>query len=182
MTAYSHANTEKALIYHVKQISTTADYARLLYCLYGYYQPLETQFDRWLTNSIPQYNERRKSARILCDIAAIGYPAPAQLATELPDMPGAMAALGCFYVLEGSVLGGAVMKKMIHAKCPSIPGEAFSFLSGYQNNLETWSSFLVHLNNTLQSEDDLQTAIAAANDCFIHFGRWIPHCYAKSMA
>jgi heme oxygenase len=175
--ALSHASTEKALIQYVKNISSVEDYANLLYCLYGFYQPLEKTFDALLSGNVPEYANRRKSGRLLQDISQLGYPAPKRLASQLPAMTDTITTLGCFYVIEGSALGGAVMKKMIHAKCEQIPEQAFSFLSGYGNTMELWRSFLAYLNEALHTEKDLQTAITAANDCFSQFEKWIKEYY-----
>jgi Heme oxygenase len=175
-TALLHAGTEKALVQHIKGIGNTVDYARLLHCLYGFYQPLEKVFDTHLSHQIPDYTHRRKSGRILDDIMVLGYAAPERFATVLPSVSNAVSALGCYYVLEGSVLGGAVIKKLILAKCPQVPEQAFSFLSGYGDTWELWQSFLTHLNAVLKP-DDLSTAIAAANDCFTQFEKWIKAYY-----
>jgi heme oxygenase len=176
-TALSHASTEKALIQYVKNIASTADYARLLYCLYGFYQPMEKIFDQSLSQAVPDYNNRRKSERILQDIAALQLPAPSRFASQLPSITDGHSALGCFYVLEGSALGGAVMKKMIHAKCQQLPEQAFSFLSGYGNTMDLWRAFIAHLNGTLHDKESQDTAIVAANDCFAQFERWIKEYY-----
>lgn len=182
-TASAHAQTEKALIRYVKQVSSVEEYAWLLGCLYGYYQPMEAHFDRYLTQIIPQYAERRKSESILRDLETMEYAVPKRFARQLPVMKDPVSALGCFYVLEGSVLGAAVMKKMIGTQCPQIPATAFSFLSGYADTMNMWRSFLMHLNSALQTEQELDTAIAAANDCFTQFGNWIDMYYqAKSPA
>lgn len=180
-TALSHAATEKALIQHVKSISNTVDYARLLHCLYGFYQPLEKSFDTFLSRQVPDYNLRRKSHRIVQDITVLGFQPPDRLAAALPAIADAASALGCFYVLEGSVLGGAVIKKIIQSKCPQVPEEAFSFLAGYGDTMELWQSFLAHLNTLLQS-DGLPKAITAANDCFTQFEKWIKEYYEAKTA
>src|SRR5687767_874374 len=88
-TAIDHAATEKALIKYVKHISNIDDYASLLYCLYGYYEPMEKQFDQYLSQSVPQYATRRKSERILNDIAVLGYPAPQRRSQHLPVITNA---------------------------------------------------------------------------------------------
>ena len=177
-TARSHQRTEKALISPIRSIRTKEDYLSLLTCLYGYFHPLEKYFDQYLAGAIPDYEKRRKSERLLKDIHALGYPAPAEFSQNLPLIDTADQALGCFYVVEGSVLGGSVIKKMIRSQCEAIPEAAFSFLSGYYpDNAAMWRSFLALLNTTVKSEQQLQEVISSGNDCFTKLEYWIANHY-----
>lgn len=182
-TALSHAATEKALIKHIKNIRSAKDYAALLSCLYGYFQPLEKQLEPWLTGFLAGYEQRRKAGSILNDIRVLGQQQPLLFAHQLPAVTDHVEALACFYVLEGSILGGAVIKKIIGGQCPQLPETVFSFFSGYgERTMELWRSFLAQFNTQIISEQQLQQAIVAANDCFASLEAWIKEYFHNSPA
>jgi heme oxygenase len=169
-TAPAHAKTEKALIYHIKRIQTAQEYGSLLGCLYAFNTPMEQLFEPWVKPVLADYDERRKSTRLLHDLQAVGVQEPPALYTQLPAIDTLPAALGCFYVLEGSVLGGAIIKKIIREQCPQLPENAFGFFSGYdQQNGMQWRKFLERFNSLLNDADKQSAAITAANDCFKQF-------------
>lgn len=178
-TASAHASTEKALIKHIKNISNAQDYASLLYCMYGYFAPMEARIEALSITPVPDAAKRRKASRILKDLAALGCPAPQHTATKLPVLHNTVEALACLYVLEGSTLGGAVIKKMISGQCPAIPETAFSFFSGYgEHNRDMWLLFLHSLNTAITTDTDTRWAIDAANACFTGLEEWINTFYA----
>ena len=179
-TALAHAATEKALIKHIKNIRTAQQYAQLLGCMYGYFEPLEKQLDNYLVNVVEDYSQRRKADRLLDDIRSLGQPDPKQFADQLPAVTNTTEALACFYVLEGSILGGAVIKKIIGAQAEAIPAEAFSFFSGYQDKtMEVWRAFIQQFNAHILSQEQLQQAVDAANICFEKLGDWINAYYSR---
>jgi heme oxygenase len=176
-TAPAHASTEKALIQHIKSIHNAQGYASLLYCLYGYFAPMEAHIEALSGTSIPDTPQRRKASRILTDLQALGFPAPQHIAL-LPVLHHTAEALACQYVLEGSTLGGAVIKKMISAQCPGLPETAFSFFSGYgEHNKDRWLLFLDSFNAALTTATDTRLAINAANACFTGLEEWIDTFY-----
>jgi len=168
-TALAHAKTEKALIYHIKRIQTGRDYGNLLGCLYAFYAPVEQLFEPWVRPVLADYDERRKSNRLLTDLQTMGIATPPPY-LRLPAVENLSAALGCFYVLEGSVLGGVIIKKIIRGKCPRLPENAFGFFSGYdQQNGIQWLKFLEQFDLLLTDTNKQSAAITAANDCFKQF-------------
>jgi heme oxygenase (biliverdin-IX-beta and delta-forming) len=178
-TAPAHAKTEKAMIGHIKAIQSKEDYIHLLSCMYAFYAPLEAGFETLVAPVLPDYAERRKADRLLQDIQTLGGVAPQQLATTLPVMQQWEEALGCFYVLEGSILGGAVIKKIIQGQCDAIPAEAFAFFSGYgQQNGSMWKQFLAQFNELVTTEQQKAAAVQAANDCFTQFEKSIKGYYS----
>lgn len=178
-TAPAHAKTEKALIGHIKKIRSVEDYFSLLICLYRFYEPLESCFDLQVAPLLSDYAKRRKAGRLLQDIKSLGYKVPTQRWENLPIVQQPEQALACFYVMEGSILGGAVIKKIIQSQCNDIPPEAFSFFAGYeQENKTMWQQFLDQFNMQITTDEQLQIAIAAANDCFEQFEKNIVGFYA----
>ena len=181
-TASAHVTTEKTLMQHIQKIQSAEDYAMLLYCLYGYYAALEPIFNQYMPALLPDYAQRRKAARLVNDITALGFPAPEQRAIEIPAVQQPIEALGCYYVLEGSVLGGAFIKKMMQKQYPVLPDEAFSFFSGYdQQNGAMWKSFLAQFNSLVETEAQKAIAVQAADSCFTLFGKHIVRYYGGKL-
>jgi len=177
-TALAHAKTEKALIYHIKRIQTVREYSKLLSCLYAYNAPVEQLLEPWVKPVLEDYEERRKSNRLLHDLQVLGIKAPPAY-KRLPAIENLSAALGCFYVLEGSVLGGVIIKKIIREQCPKLPENAFGFFSGYdQQNGMQWQKFLAQFDLLLNDAAKQSAAITAANDCFKQFEANINDFYA----
>lgn len=169
-TAQAHARTEKALIYQIKHIRTGRQYGKLLGCLYSFYAPVEQLFEPWVKPVLADYDDRRKSNRLLMDLQAVAVTTPPTSYTHLPVIENLYAALGCFYVLEGSVLGGVIIKKIIQEQCPGLPENGFGFFSGYdQQNGMQWRIFLEQLDSLVNDAAKQSAAIAAANDCFKQF-------------
>jgi len=178
-TALAHAKTEKALIYHIKRIQTEKQYGKLLGCLYAFYAPVEQLFEPWVKPVLADYDERRKSNRLLHDLETVGVTAPPNWYTHLPAIENLSAALGCFYVLERSVLGGVIIKKIIQEQCSRLPQNAFGFFSGYdqQNGLQ-WLKFLEQFDLLLNDAAKQSAAITTARDCFKQFEANINDYYA----
>jgi heme oxygenase len=177
-TAQQHLKTEKALLKHVQSIHSTAGYAALLYCLYGYFAPLEERVTPFLETLVPDHAHRRKAGKLLDDLHTLHYPPPEHFSQELPAPANTVEALACFYVMEGSTLGGVIIKRLISTQCPAIPEQAFSFFSGYgEHNITQWQSFLAVFNTAITTASDTRAAIAAANTCFVHLENWINTFY-----
>lgn len=179
-TAQAHASTEKALIKHIKGIRHPQDYASLLYCMYGYFAPMEARLLPLGNTLIPDMQQRRKASRLADDLQALGFPAPQRMAASLPVVNSTPGALGYHYVLEGSTLGGAVIKQIISGQCAAIPETAFSFFSGYgARNSDMWLLFLNSFNAAITTERDTRLAIDAANACFSRLEEWINTFYTS---
>ncbi|OQP46839.1 hypothetical protein A4H97_04770 [Niastella yeongjuensis] len=178
-TALAHAKTEKTLIYQIKHIQTERQYGKLLSCLYAFYAPVEQLFEPWVKPVLADYDERRKSNRLLQDLQIVGVTTPPTWYRRLPAINNLFAALGCFYVLEGSVLGGVIIKKIIQEQCKQLPENAFDFFSGYdQQNGMQWKKFLEQFDSLLDDTAKQSAAITAANDCFKQFEANINDYYA----
>lgn len=178
-TALAHATTEKALIVHIKNIHTVDDYAALLTCMHKFYKPMEQHFDQLVAPLLTDYNSRRKADRLEQDLTALGKSIPQQQWHSLPVMQSPTQALACSYVLEGSTLGGAVIKKIIQSQCPAIPATAFSFFGGYgEANKTMWMQFVDQFNKHITTPEQVQEAVVAANDCFVQLGENIVEHYS----
>lgn len=167
-TANAHARTEKALIKYVKLINSNSAYARLLGCLYGYFKPIEQQLDHFSVTLTNDYDQRRKANKMLNDIQLLQSPVVQDFAANIPVINNPSEAMGCLYVLEGSVLGGTIIKDRIKSQCQHIiPEQSFSFFSGYgQQTGAMWQSFITQFNSFFKSDEQLIQAITSANHCF----------------
>jgi heme oxygenase (biliverdin-IX-beta and delta-forming) len=128
-TATAHARVEDRLF--PAALDSRAGYACMLRAMFGLHAPLERQFP-----SIGGFGalgvdlaSRRKAHRIRADLTALGEPAhdgtaPA-VELRLDSLP---TALGAFYVLEGSTLGGRVLRTEVAERLGDVPTD---FLAGY---------------------------------------------------
>lgn len=84
------------------------------------------------------FDARRRSACLARDLAAVGGRAPAP---EPIAVRGIGEALGLMYVLEGSTLGGRMIRKQVTAGGQDMAG--LSFLDPYGDQVgERWRAFL----------------------------------------
>lgn len=177
-TSAAHLSTEKLLVRYVKQVQSNRDYAAILACMHGYFAPLERQLNEKMKALLPDHEQRRKAGNLEKDLVVLPEDVKRTEAVNLPDTGSDAAALGCFYVMEGSTLGGTVITKVIKDKNPGIPENAFSFFSGYgAGNMHMWQAFVARFNELLISDEQVAIATAAANDCFAKLETWIRDYY-----
>lgn len=108
---------------------------------------------------------RRRTDRLGADLRALGVSA-AQPDPVPP--PGSRAeALGRLYVLEGSALGGRVIRKQVARAGDDLTG--LSFLDPYGDRLgETWRAFLAVLEREAPGEIERRRVVAGARTAFRH--------------
>lgn len=107
---------------------------------------------------LPDWDARRRSALLALDLADLGLSAPEPAAIAF----GSEAAiLGGVYVLEGSRLGGALLKRSVPAAFPA------RFLGA--SDSAAWRSLLATLDARLQSPAAVDLAVDAAARVFLLF-------------
>lgn len=90
------------------------------------------------------FASRRRAPRLAADYAVLGGdPARVPLHPD-PGLTSDAQALGVFYVLEGSTLGGAVIEKQLKARGESLKGLSFLHPYGDQTGAR-WRAFLAVL-------------------------------------
>ncbi len=98
-----------------------------------------------------EFEDRRRSPWLAADLADLGVDAtpPCRIAA-----PASTAeALGFFYVLEGSTLGGKVIRRAMEAKGADMLG--LSFLTPYgEATGERWRAFMTLLEATEPADAD----------------------------
>ena len=125
--------------------------------------PLEQALaDAGVDTLIPDYEEHRRAPLLVDDLRQLGLTAPPPL--PAPRFASDEQVIGGLCVLEGSRLGGAMLRRGVSAGLPS------AFLSAAQSP-GRWAGFVASLDRLLYSRQRLDAAIAAAIDSFGLFER-----------
>ncbi|MCY1016866.1 biliverdin-producing heme oxygenase [Pyxidicoccus sp. MSG2] len=112
---------------------TPGDYRRHLEALYGFYVPLEAQLAARLEDAVPalRAHERWKVPLLEEDLRTLGHDdgslARLPRCALLPSLSGVPEALGCFYVLEGSTLGGQLILRHLKRHFTDVTVGDFAF-------------------------------------------------------
>lgn len=165
-TKDAHMALEKIVVEHLKAIQTREDYTRLLKYFYAFFQEVEKAIAPFVTSEVvPDYSERRNASHLKADIEALGGDVRKDMPqAAVPSITNKYQALGALYVMEGSVLGGRTIVKMLGKSNIST---GISFFSGYGENTPVlWGRFIELLNQQITREEHKQEAIQAAKDTF----------------
>jgi len=104
------------------------------------------------------FEDRRRSRLLDADLAALGAPAPEPAAGPRPA--DRAEALGLMYVLEGSSLGGKVIRK--HAERAGLDMAGLGFLDPYgERTGQAWRAFLTVLDRECPAQDEALGLAAA---------------------
>ena len=125
----------------------------------GFHSDAETGLGPWLSD-LPglDFDGRRRSVCLANDLVTVGGVAPAPKAIRVR---GVGEALGMMYVLEGSTLGGRVIRKQVTARGGDMTG--LSFLDPYGDDVgEQWRSFLAVLDAEARTAADVDAMVAGA--------------------
>ena len=167
----AHQELEKKLVATMRNMQCVEDYARLLQLFYRYFGGLERLIEKFIDEAtLPDYDMRRKAALIGLDLETLNAPLPATAAlNELPVIKNTQEALGALYVMEGSTLGGQVIKGMLARQLNIDDDFATLFFNGYGTNTgQMWQSFKQALDRYGSPEND-RLIIDAANQTFQKF-------------
>ncbi|MEO6433728.1 MAG: biliverdin-producing heme oxygenase [Sphingomicrobium sp.] len=106
------------------------------------------------------WDKLRRTPALLADLADLGMATPPPRSP--PAYPSDAAILGGAYVLEGSRLGGAVLRQAVGSALPR------QFLDAVQPS-GRWREFIAQLNQSLYDPEALNCATDAALDTFALF-------------
>lgn len=137
-----------------------ADYRRFLQIHARAVPPVEDALAKaGLAALVDGWCEGRRSPAIESDVAALGdtMPPPA----HAPEIDGVGELLGMAYVLEGSRLGGRVLRRRVGDGLPA------SFLSDGPSN--PWPALIAVMDSHLYSDALIGEAKGAARRCFALF-------------
>jgi heme oxygenase (biliverdin-IX-beta and delta-forming) len=170
-TATAHLELEKKMIPHLKKITSTTHYIRLLDYLHSYYDLLEQQLQPWML-----HDQRKPDAeRIRFDLNQLqpGYVIKSRENVIVPRVDSYERALGVLYVLEGSTLGGQIITGMLTKQLGTSDAAIFTYYNPYGDGTSNhWQAFKDRLNQPL-TDTQRQQVTAAANETFETLKRWI---------
>ena len=169
-TKDAHVALEKQVVQRLKSIRSNTDYAALLKYFYAYFSHVEKAIAPYITESLlPDYKERRNSNYIKNDILALGSKIEDLPATTVPVIDNTVKALGALYVMEGSIMGGSIIVKMLEKGGVT---DGVSFFSGYgEATGPMWQKFVAVMNREAISDAQQTDMINAANETFSHFSK-----------
>ncbi len=141
-------------------LSKAHDYAEFLAAQAAAFLPIEEALDRaGAAEVLSDWPERRRGHALKSDLALLGRDLPS--ATSVPDYSDEAAIWGGIYVLEGSRLGGNVLRKSVAADLPKL------FLASSSKG--SWASFVAALERNLYDRVVLHRAGLSAVNTFACF-------------
>lgn len=169
-TKDAHVALEKQVVQRLKSIRSNADYAALLKYFYAYFNHVEKAIAPYITESLlPDYKDRRNSGYIKNDILALGSAIEDLPATTVPAIDNHVKALGALYVMEGSIMGGSIIVKMLEKGGIT---DGVSFFSGYgEATGPMWGKFVAVMNREAITDTQQADMIRTANETFEHFSK-----------
>ncbi|MEH6308609.1 biliverdin-producing heme oxygenase [Olivibacter sp. CPCC 100613] len=168
-TKVPHQQLEGVVVRKLKTISSDKDYAEFLKFFYMYFNAVERAIKPYITPAVlSDYHERRNSSFIRKDIESLGENTDNLPDVEVLAVGTVQEALGALYVLEGSIMGGSIIVKMLE-KLGITKG--LSFFSGYgEQTQDKWRIFINILNEKAATPEQEELAIKAACRTFELFG------------
>lgn len=149
------------------RIATTAGRRALVARFHSLHTEAEAALAPWLAG-LPglEFDARRRSVQLSADLEALGGEAAPASAPPAP-VSGISEALGRMYVLEGSTLGGRVIRRAAEARGAGMRG--LSFLDPYGERVgERWRAFLAVVDRQACTPEDVAAMIAGAVAGFRH--------------
>jgi len=163
-TSDAHARVDAA--FSRLDLACPADYRRFLAAQAGALLPLEAALDRAGAEAVlPDWPARRRSAALLEDLRRLGQP-PGRPLPVIGDGPGWV--LGALYVLEGSRLGGQVLRRRVLAGPDPACRAATSYLS-HGIGRHPWPDFVHALDTSPYGLADPASVVDGALDAFLLF-------------
>lgn len=140
------------------------DYGRFLSAQAAALLPAEEALDRLDAAAVvPDWPQRRRSDLIRADLAALSVTVPEPF-YRVRLSPDKASILGAIYVLEGSRLGGALLKREVADDLPQ------RFLDARQD-AGSWRKLLKSLDEFLIRPNHVEAAVVAARQMFACFER-----------
>jgi heme oxygenase len=155
-TAAEHERVDR--LFSALDLALADDYRRFLLAQAAAFLPVEAALDAAGAELlVPDWTARRRGDLLRQDIAALAASLPP--AEPVPVLLATPQILGALYVLEGSRLGGARLKRGVPAGMP------MAFLAAPQQP-GAWRKLLETLDHHLYETASIQSAIEAARGVF----------------
>lgn len=148
----------------VERVSTPSGRREIVLRFYGLHAGVERALGPLLsTVEGLDFAARRRAPLLASDLVELGMdPARATLCALSPAASGA-EALGLFYVLEGSSLGGAVIRRTLAARNEDMRGLSFLHPYGEQTGAR-WRSFMAVVEACGGATPDARAAIVRGGE------------------
>ncbi|HEY0627545.1 MAG TPA: biliverdin-producing heme oxygenase [Allosphingosinicella sp.] len=158
-TAADHARVDA--LFSRYDLSGKEGYRRFLLAQAAAFLPAEQALEEAGAGGLLEdWPQRRRSHLLIADLEALIAPAPEPIPPPL--FPDQASVMGGIYVLEGSRLGGAVLKRSIAEGAPR------QFLAADQGR-GSWRILLEKLDIFLYRSDLIEAAADAAKSVFQRF-------------
>lgn len=171
-TAQSHTNLEALPISAsiMNPQVTNSEYALYLDLMHDVVKDAEENIFPALGDIITDLKDRSKNHLLEQDLKALGYT---KANTEAKPLSASLEnsskafAMGIFYVVEGSSLGGRVILKNINAALGHDIENGASYFGGYGGQTGShWKNFLVQLTQYEAQNNNADEIIAGADYAF----------------
>jgi heme oxygenase len=153
----------------LKDDFTKNNYIDVLKKFYGFYLPLE--------KTLTLYPERSKISKLTDDLKSLGIHNLSLVphCEKLPAILNESFEWGVRYVLEGSTLGGQVLRKHYEEKFNLSQENGISFFSGYgKETMPMWKKFQQDLLTFSESKNcSTDYVILGANTTFRLLNDWL---------
>lgn len=157
---------------------TIEDYFTYLQKLYGFVYGFEKTVFPLLTALDPDIERRRKAALMEQDITMMGGDVAKIQVTSTTvfkeHYTTEAAALGGLYVLEGSMLGGNIIKKHLQERLSDGVVDKTHYFTAYGAELgKVWKDFLTLLMQNASDADKEEAIIKSAKTTFRLIDKWL---------
>lgn len=151
-------------------------YIRFIERSYGFIAPCERKIDCSAAPPALRLEQRLKTPLLRATLAALGRSGETidrlPLCNEVPDLSSWPGALGYFYVLEGSTLGGQVLARHFRATL-GLGDDALSFLTAYGSSTGViWKDMIAVLESAMTDAHAAAAITESARDTFTLLQRW----------
>ena len=171
-TATQHRDAERGLKFD-QSMSSKEGYLKLLQAFYGFYVPIEDQLSRYEMDFADfgiHLKERMKKNLLVNDMKSLGFGNVSSLPLDTSvKINNFHDAVGVFYVLEGSTMGGQIIAKRLKENGIITHEPCFHFPYG-QKTMPMWMAFKEVLIKMDGKNDD--ATVAAAKNTFDALGKW----------
>ena len=158
-TADDHERVDR--LFSGFDLSRRDDYRRFLMAQAAAHLPVEAALDAGCVGDLmPDWPQRRRAPLLHADLTELGADMPDPV--EAPPLGSAQALLGALYVIEGSRLGGAVLKRALPEGAPR------RFLDAEQAP-DAWRKLLAKLDESLYEPALVAGASHTARQIFRRF-------------
>ena len=147
-------------IYSSAQLDDRVSYGNFLCAQAAALLPVEAALDQLgMADLVEDWPERIRGQHLIRDMVELGIAKPEPI--ERPTLSSPPEMLGALYVLEGSRLGGKLLRRSVPSNFPT------RFLAG--ESLESWALFLMRLDQLIDNDAERSGAIDGAHAVFSVF-------------